>query len=201
MSLDFWLLLLWFHMSTWLWPIAPTLQAMKSQNQHRAMAAFLRNNTSKARAHTQIWVPTRNFICYRWKMEKGNNSLQNCQKLSVWADTRQDPDAAESLPGRWLRSASLGWEETHRAHTWWWDCILWGTGEGQKCPENFQRRRTTSEGPARRRLWCLCTSTLPARHLCLRKKGQLVLSQLPHPLWCVFLKLFINLSAGPCFCS
>lgn len=71
-SFDFWLPLLWFHMATWLWPIAPALQATKSQDQHQAESIFLRNNPSKASVHIQ--VPTRDLIGYGQ-----NNSLQTAR--------------------------------------------------------------------------------------------------------------------------
>lgn len=93
-SFDFWLPLLWFHMATWLWPIAPALQATKSQDQHQAESIFLRNNPSKASVHIQ--VPTRDLIGYGQ-----NNSLQNCKKFSLWIQGRTPALLSPWLGGGW----------------------------------------------------------------------------------------------------
>lgn len=121
-------------------------------------------------AHTQIWMPSGNFRCYAWKMAKGDNSLENCKEPRVRTLGRTPASLSPCL-GQWLKSDSLGWEGTWRAHTGWWDCSLRGTGDGQEGPGSFWRQRDAAEGPAGRGGQCLCMGTLPAWHPCLRKEA------------------------------
>lgn len=105
-ALHCWLLLLWFHMATWLWPIAPALQDIISQDQHHPYLSS--SGTMPARPSTYLDTGAQ-WEFQMLRMEDGEGGQQPAKlQGSRCTDTRQDPNITESLPGQWLRSVSLG---------------------------------------------------------------------------------------------
>lgn len=153
----------WFHMATWLWPIAPALQAIKSQEQHQAVSIFLRNNPSTALVHIQ--APTRDLIGYgqNSSLQTARNSvygykagLQHCWILH-WVV------AEVHLPG--MRGDTQS-SQQHPRRDW-----------VQKCPESFQRQTATLKGCAGRgQHWA---HFLPGIWACGRRGSSCFLSSLP----------------------
>lgn len=131
-------------------------------------------------------------------MAKGNNSLQNCKKL-LWTLGRTPTLLNPCLgSGSGLLSGLRGNPQSSHWVLGLHSLRYWGWPEtSRKLLEAFG----TSKGSSGRGLWCPCIGTLLARHPCLQKRAACTFSAPLLSVVCFFLKLFINLSAGPCFCS